>query len=219
MIHIIYPSDSTTEFLLEIHNEIIEKTGVECINLIRIEASEEAYLEGISLIKKISHNSIILFMGHGQNDLLFGGESLEFPKKPLIRKSDIRIFERKYIFSLSCYSNELFRSTFNFSNINNSIGFGSLPTEMTEVDNNKRLKELGINDSIVKRYKEILVEIVSLSFIRLVIRGISFFELSNYFSLLLNKKISEIILNDKTSCDSRILADLLFQMRSEMVFI
>ncbi len=219
MIHVIYPSDSTTEFLLQIHTEIINKTGVEHINLIRIEASAEAYLEGIALIEKISEDSIILFMGHGQNDLLFGGESIGFPRKPLIKKSDIRIFEKKYVFSLSCYSNELFRSTFNFSNIINSIGFGSLPTEMTEVDNNKRLKEQGINDRIIKRYKEILVELVSLSFIRLITKGITFFDMSNYFSLLLNKKISEIILIDKTNRDARILADLLFQMRSEMVFI
>lgn len=218
MIYIIYPRDSSTEFLLKIPSLIKEKHG-SAFTIINIEASDSSYAEGLDLISQIPDNSIILFIGHGQDDLLFGAQSSTFEKKKFIDKSEIKVFSKKYLFSLSCYSSAFLHSTYTFSNIKNSIGFGSLPTEMTEVENNKKLKQQGINEVIIANYKSILVELVSSSFCDMIEKKESFYELSNYFMLRLNKKISQVILDDTKNNDNRILADLLFQMKTEMIFI
>jgi hypothetical protein len=217
--YIVYPEDITTKFLLDIPNNLLTKVDKNSIEIIIIEASDESYAKGVEAIEKIPKDSIILFMGHGQYDLLYGAENLLFEKKPLIKRTDMRVFENKYLFSLSCYSNELLRSTFGYSKINNSLGFGTLPTEIKEVERNKKLMQQGVNENVIKIYKQILVGLVSDSFCSLIIKKLSFFEMSNFFLLLLNKKISQVILEDRKNNDARILADLLFQMRTEIVFI
>ena len=90
---------------------------------------------------------------------------------------------------------------------------------MIEVENNNKLKQQGINEAIITNYKNILVELVAASFCDMIERRLTFYELSNYFLLRLNKKISQVILDDIKNIDNRILANLLSQMKAEMVFI
>ena len=45
MIYLIYPSDETTEFLLEIPKRIAEKHGDKSIQVIKMLPSEESYKE------------------------------------------------------------------------------------------------------------------------------------------------------------------------------
>mgnify|MGYP000538845440 CR=1 FL=1 len=191
MIYIVYPYDSSTEFLLKIPSLIEERHG-SAFTMIKIEATDSSYASGLDSLSKVPDDSIVLFMGHGQSDLLYGAESSTFEKKKLIGKSEIKILSNKYFFSLSCNSNEFLHSTFNSSKIINSIGFGSLPTEMIEVENNNKLKQQGITESIIANYKNILVELVSTSFCDMIEKQQSFYELSNYFMLRLNKKISQV---------------------------
>jgi hypothetical protein len=219
VITIIYPKDNSTKFLLKIYSELLGKFGPDVIKILYVEATDASYAEGIQLIENASANSFMLFMGHGQDDLLYGAEDNAFKKKPFIKRTEFKVFKGKYLFSLSCYSNELLRTSLGNSGIINSIGFGSLPTEMTEVENNKRLKEKGVTESIIQRYKDILVELVTLSCSELVEKGLTFSQLSEYFLLLLNRKISDVILAHKTCPESKILADLLFQMKFEMVYL
>lgn len=219
MIYFIYPIDKTTEFLLQIPNRILEKSGRESGNIITIFPNDDSYNSCLDEIANLPDSSIVIFMGHGQDNILWGAESEIYKKKPLIVRNQVKIFSNKHLFCLSCNSNEFLRSTFNFSKIISSIGFGSLPTEITEVNNNRRLKELGINIEVIFNYKEILVELVTESFCDMLDKGLTFNDLSNNFSLRLNKKISEVILKDKKSVDMKILSDLLFQMKTEMIFI
>jgi hypothetical protein len=216
---IIYPKDYSTEFLLRIYSNLLEKFEPELVKILYIEANDNSYSEGVKHIESIDENSLLLFMGHGQDDLLYGAEEGSFKKKPFVKRTEFKVFKGKYLFSLSCYSNELLRTSLGNSGIINSIGFGSLPTEMTEVDNNKRLKEKGITKDIIQRYKDILVELVTLSYSELLEKKLTFSQLSEYYLLLLNRKISEVILDDKTCLESKILADLLFQMKAEMVYL
>ena len=101
MIYIVYPYDSTTKFLLEIPNILQQKHG-NVFTVINIEASDSSYAKGLELISKIPDDSLVLFMGHGQSDFLYGADSHEFEKKKFIGKSEIKIFSNKFLFSLSC---------------------------------------------------------------------------------------------------------------------
>lgn len=219
MIYIIYPSDDTTKFLLEIPKRIKNERGQESLNLIEVLPNEDSYSKKLLEIEAIPDNSVILFMGHGQEDKLWGAENEAFIKRPFITKVQSKVFSDKFVFLLSCNSNDFLKGTFRFSKIISSIGFGSLPTDMAEVKNSKRLKELGVNENIIEKYKVVLIELVSTVFSEMIEGNQNFSQLSTNFILRLNKKISEVILDDPTSKDNRILADLLFQMKSEMVYI
>lgn len=219
MIYIIYPSDETTEFLLEIPKRIAEKHGEKSIQLVEILPSEESYKAVFKLIEAIPSGSVVMFMGHGQEDKLWGAENKSFVRQSFVSKSQAKIFSEKFIFLLSCNSSNFIKGTFSFSKAISSIGFGSLPTEMSEVENSKRLKELGVNEVIINKYRNSMIDLVSDSFCDMIDNKLSFSQLGNIFVLRLNKKISQVILEDKKSEDIRILADLLFQMKSEMVFI
>lgn len=219
MIYFIYPSDETTKFLLEIPNKISARFGHQSVQNITVLPNDESYSNCLDEIAKIPSNSVVIFMGHGQEDKLWGAESDGFVKKPFILKNQAKVFSNKHLLCLSCNSNDYIKGTFSFSKIISSIGFGSLPTDMTEVENSKKLKELGINDNVINKYKEILVELVSESLCDMLEKTLTFAELSNILTLRLNKKISEVVLKDKHNADMKILSDLLFQMRTEMVFI
>lgn len=219
MVYFIYPTDDTTAFLLDIPKRIAAKVGSDKLEIITIFPNDSSYTEALEKITQLPKNSLVVFMGHGQADKLWGAESAAFEKKPFVSKSQAKVFSDKFLFCLSCNSNDFLRGTFGFSKIINSVGFGSLPTEMVEVQNSKKLKEMGVNEEVINQYKEILVELVSESFSRSIKDNSSFNELSSFFSLLLNRKISQVVLDDKKSQDKRVLSDLLFQMKSEMIFI
>lgn len=219
MIYIIYPIDETTEFLLEIPRRIVEKHGEKSIEVIKMLPSEESYKEVFQAIEKIPSGSVVIFMGHGQEDKLWGAENESFIKQSFVSKSQSKVFSEKFIFLLSCNSNDFIKGTFRFSKAISSIGFGNLPTEKSEIENSKRLKEQGVNEETINKFKESIIELVSDSFCHMIHNKLTFSQLGNSFLLRLNKKISQVILDDTKSKDNRILADLLFQMKSEIVFI
>lgn len=219
MLHFIYPTDESTNFLLEIPNTLSEKYGSELIKIITVLPSDQSYSASVSAINDLPDNSTVIFMGHGQDDRLWGAEDQTFSKKAFISKSQSKVFSNKHLLCLSCYSNEFLKGTFAFSKIISSIGFGSLPTEMGEVKNNKRLKELGITDPVIDRYKIVLIDIIVRSLSEMIEKNLSFAELSSFLKLILNKLISEVVLMDKSNAENRILSDLLFQMKTEMVYI
>lgn len=204
---------------MEIPERIEQKYGADIFELITVQTGEDSYSKAFSQIEALPQASVILFLGHGTGEKLYGAESNSFPKKSLINKSQAKVFSEKFIFLLSCNSNDFIKGTFSFSKAISSIGFGSLPTEMAEVENSKRLKEQGVNKETINKYKNSMIELVSDSFCDMIESKLSFSQLGNSFLLRLNKKISQVILEDTTSKDNRILADLLFQMKSEMIFI
>jgi hypothetical protein len=218
-VYFVYPQDETTTFLLEIPNRISDGVGKAKIKFINVIADDASYSSCLEEITSLPDESIVVFMGHGQADRLWGAESDSYEKKPLISKSQSKVFSGKYLFCLSCYSNEFLRGTFSFSRVINSVGFGGLPTEMTEVKNSKKLTEMGVNESVIKKYKGILVDLVTDSFLLSFQRKLNFGELSIMFMLLLNKRISTLILENKKNSDNRILSDLLFQMKMEIIYI
>ena len=218
-LNIIFPVDSSTQFLANIPTKLIESFGSERVIIKYIEASEKSYSDGVEFIKGSPDGSHFLFMGHGQDDKLFGGEADGFEKKSLISRSDMSVFKGKYLFSLSCYSCELLRTSLGHSGILNSIGFGSLPTEMAEIKNNKRFTSQGINEAIVEDFKLTITQIVSEAYLHYLKNELQFSDLSNYLMLLLNQMISEVILRDSMNVDNRILSDLLFQMKNEIIYL
>jgi len=210
IIHIIVSIDPSTEFLFK----VISSLGHLNINLIKIEPSDKSYKEGVENISKISKHSNIIFLGHGTSRILYGGESESFQKKELISIKTMNIFKNQNIFLLACDSALLLKSAFRFSQIKKSIGFGSLPTSIEEIENDKKLSKSGITDEIIEEYKKEIVDVVSSAFNYLYQNtNIDFIVLKDYIDLLLLKKINKTVLE----YNNPLLADLLHKMKKEMV--
>lgn len=209
MIKIIISIDDSTQFLYEIISNL-NKNGID-FKLYEIQPNEEYYLKCFEEVSHFDKDSIIIFLGHGQSNQLYGGEILNsFPKQPFIKLNQMNIFQEQYLFLLACDSADLIKSSFRQSKSKKSIGFGGLPTSLEEVEKDKKLSAEGISEQTIKDFKNEIVDTVSNA---LVLHHKDFNKLSDYLTLLLDQRINNAVLVKK----DRNLADLLFKMRYEMV--
>jgi len=212
MIHIVFAIDPTTAFLQEVI-DTLTRSEVE-MNVIKCLASEESYERTIAAIQEISEPNTIVFMGHGQGHQLYGGESETFKKRSLVKINEMNCFRGKNLLAIACDSADLLKSSIRLSGIVKAIGFKALPTDMSEVENSKRLKEQGITEKDIDAYRNTLVNTIASALVYYENGGgADFFLLYDYIKLLINKRINEAVLKEK----NRKLADLLFQMKVNMV--
>ena len=212
MINIIISIDPSTKFLFEIINNF--KSQNINLNVIEIEPSTDSYEKAKSTISAIPKSSIVIFLGHGQSNQLYGGESTTFEKKVIISSKEMKIFEGQNLFILACDSADLLKSSFRVSKTLKSIGFGGLPTEIKEIENDRKLSAEGITQEIINQFKIAITETVSEAFIYITKQDSNdFIILKDYLYLLINKRINKAILEE----DNRLLADLLYKMRNEIV--
>ncbi len=209
MIHIIISIDPSTQFLFEIIVKL-KQYGTNC-NVYEIHPNDESYSKTFDIISNLERNSRVLFLGHGQSNQLYGGESFEsFPKKAFIKLNEMSIFKDQHLFLLACDSADLIKSSFRHSKMSKSIGFGGLPTSMEEVEKDKKLCSEGISEQTIEDFKNEIVFTVSNA---ISLHYQDFNKLSDYLTLLLDQRINNAVLVKK----DRNLADLLFKMRYETV--
>lgn len=209
MIYIIISIDPSTQFLFEIINNL-KKSGLE-FKVLEIHPNEESYAKTLEEISSFEKKSKIIFLGHGQSNQLYGGESLNlFPKKAFVKLTEMNIFQEQNLFLLACDSASLIKSSFRQSRVIKSIGFGGLPTSLEEVEKDKKLSAEGISEQTIEDFKNEIVNTVSIA---LALHHKDFNRLSDYLTLLIDQRINNAILVKK----DRNLADLLLKMRYEMV--
>jgi hypothetical protein len=179
-------------------------------NLVQIHPNNESYAATLDSISKFKKKSLVLFLGHGQSDQLYGGESENFPKKSIVRATEMNIFQEQYLFLLACNSASLVERSFRMSNACKSLGFGALPTSIAEIESDRKLSGEGISEHSIEMFKEAIVQVVAEAIIR---SNSDLSRILDYLKLLIDKKISGVVITDK----DRNLADLLFRMRYEMV--
>ena len=209
MIQVIISIDPSTEFLFEIINKL--KSYHIDFNITELHPTNESYLEAYDKVTRFDKNSVILFLGHGTDEKLYGGENLPaFEKKEFIRLQQMNVFENQNLFALSCNSAGLIKKSHRLSKMAKSIGFGGLPTSKEEINNDKKLKEQGVSESTIEDFKREITDTVSIA---LTLYHNDFNKLFDYLTLLLDQRINNAVLKKK----DRNLADLLFKMRNEMV--
>jgi hypothetical protein len=209
MIQIFISIDPSTQFLFQIIDKL-KINGINC-NVFEIQPDDESYKKTFEIISNLERNSRVLFLGHGQSNQLYGGECLDkFPKKAFIKLNEMSIFKGQHIFILACDSADLIKKSFIQSRMLKSIGFGSLPTSMEEVEKDKKLSSEGISERTIEDFKDEIVYTISNA---ISIHYKDFNKLSDYLILLLDQRINYAVLVKK----DRNLADLLFKMRYEMV--
>jgi hypothetical protein len=209
VIQIIISIDPSTQFLFEIIDKL-RSYQIE-LNVTELHPTAESYSKSYEDVSKFEKNSVILFLGHGTDEKLYGGELLpDFKKKEFIKLTQMNVFANKNLFALSCNSAGLIKKSYKLAKFNKSIGFGGLPTSKDEIEDDKKLREQGVSESTIEDFKNEIVYTVSNA---ISLHYQDFNKLSDYLTLLLDKRINNAVLVKK----DRNLADLLFKMRYEMV--
>ncbi|QTE23808.1 hypothetical protein [Polaribacter cellanae] len=213
MITVIISIDPSTKFLFDIV-DCLKSNSID-FELIEIHPNTDSYKSCLDNIAKLPENSTILFLGHGQDDQIYGGELLDdFPKQPFVKRNEMGIFKNQNIFLLACDSASLIKSSFRIAKTNKAIGFGPLPTEIEEVESDKKLANEGITLDTIELFKQAINETVILSLLKFFKdESKDFIFLKDYLNLHLNKRINKAILEE----NNRNLADLLFNMKNDMV--
>lgn len=209
---IIFPTDKSTSFLKTIIKNLEDK-NIE-FDLLDVLPDQKAYDSVIEKLTIIDDDDLVIFLGHGSPDRIYGGESEGFEKKHLVKNSEMSIFKNKNLFLLACDSSSLLKSSFNIAKIKKSIGFGPLPTDLIELNSNK-FKALGATEETIEEFKIQIINIISSCLIHFLLEKknqMSMLDLKDYIVLLINKEINNSILTNK----NRPLADLLFFMKTDL---
>lgn len=215
---ILHPRDTTTDFLCEISNSITSKYK-ENVVLLRPEFTKESHLDCVQELKDAKKDQLIIFLGHGASNCLCGSTNGEFSYHDFILEEALNIFENQRVVLISCRSEEYLKKYHVGARIIASIGFGDLPTETEEIDTLQRISAIydQVNQKILDRFKSSLNEVISASIIDGIEKQMSFMELYNRIRLRINKKISEVLIVNK-SLENRKLATLLSVMKTEMKY-
>lgn len=213
MNHIIISIDPSTQFLFRIIESF--RAASVSFNLIEVHPNEDSYRETLEIISRIEDRSTIIFLGHGTDERLYGGEfPIDFPRRELIVKEQMKLFHNQFLFLLACNSSGLIKKSFRIAKTYKSIGFGALPTSKEEVQDDRKLAHQGITEETIELFKSAIVETVSVALVKYFKNSdMDFVGLSDFLQLLIDKRINNAILKEK----NRSLADLLYKMRDEMV--
>jgi hypothetical protein len=210
MITIIFPNDPSTAFLQPII-DILKNKNI-TINLLQVEPNKQSYLDTIEKLKSENTCQFFLFLGHGSENSLFGGESTEFDKQPFISLKDMVLFKDKTIFLLACDSNLLLKKTFRVAQIHKSLGFGPLPTEIAETNKNK-FKHLRVTTETIEKFKAKIVSVVAETLcLYLCQQNFNLNDIRDSLTNSINFEINQAILKN----NDRTLADLLYFMKDEI---
>lgn len=189
---IIYPHDSSTDFLQEIINKMAEFMEVV---VERLETTVEAHEKCIRIIQE-TDIKLIIFMGHGQSDKFLGANSnnisseyRKYREQGFINCNNLNIFKDKKIIALSCDSNQKIAKIAIESGAEAWLGFGYIPTDWSvEVEEVSHL-----NPKDVEGFNKILVKIISTAISYSIHHNFTFSQFEKLFKIVTNKEIKSII--------------------------
>jgi hypothetical protein len=226
----IYPTDKqeSTTFLNRINTYLCKKLGNQwhCYKTKYTDADHE------SCIKRAidSNAKLILFMGHGRTDCLFGScnkksqdfitetedaiRNPEFYKNEhFIHSENIVKFKDKIFFSFSCLSNRddpksLARNAIN-NGVKSFVGFGNIPTDY--------IKEKNIPLKAIAVYKGIISKVMKISLSTSIKNNYTVEEMISLIKVLTTKEIQKIILSSYKNRHKGIIIETLFLFKQEIM--
>lgn len=230
---IIHPNDKTTSFLDKIKNHLIEKFDdkVHHFNIYPNDKSHQSCLERISVHPE---NGIIIFLGHGRTDKLYGSKGDLFANSEFVSQEakdenpdayyyndnfiyegNIDVFARKKVFCLACNSNNKIASFAVDKGAKSFLGFGDIPTSISEFED----KEEKVTNDIVVSMKSELNYIIKISLAYSIYRNSSFESLLDILRFVTNQRISDILVNQKHFKERHVLADYLYYMKKSATIV
>lgn len=202
----LYPSDDSTLFLNKVYECICNCPNVIGLNNDTLEDDDffdklKAELESIDEV---------IFLGHGSSDTLYGTNL-----NPLIDKQSglVNYLKGKSNILFSCNSSRFIN---NF-NIEDSIGFGFIPTSIDDVRGGK-LKYIDIAKMTVLNVEYFKNAIVNIWLNTIKESGISdLVRFYNSFRYYTNCEIVNCLMSNNRQSDKRIISDVLYTLKQEMI--
>lgn len=172
-VYCIFPEDRTTFFLNRIVTYLKRELG-DKFHCFKVKLNDKSHNDCLSLLKE-KKGKLILFLGHGRSDMLYGacGDEAEnlfsnseaehdnpsfFKKTEFITIENCSVFSQNIVISLSCNSNVVKKSIGQASVRQGAlsfVGFGDIQTDYLSGDD-FTLREISI-------FKGILVSIIKKS--------------------------------------------------------
>jgi hypothetical protein len=191
--------------------------------------TDESHEQCAERIKEHPEEGIIIFLGHGRSDRLFGScgdrydtrdfvspeaidedpESYYFNGN-FIGKENINLFKNKKVFCLACRSNELAEFAID-GGAKTFIGFGDIPTSLAEFQE----KGVEANSTMVSTMKTEINRIVKVSLAYCIKRNSSFEDLMEMINYTTNQRIGDILTNYTWFKERHAVADHLYYFKKE----
>lgn len=200
----IYPAESNTEFLRPVFDYLCTKNDVCGIDR---SVTEDDYFDVLE--EQLTEAELVLFMGHGSSKVLFGENNNE-----LFSKYNIDLLKNKKLILFACRTSD-FSKTYN---LKNAVGFGFIPSSEEDVHNGTLhhldIEKLDFFDvkSLRASLCNILLNTVKESNL------LNLDEFVSCFAFNTNVEIVRYLTTKKeTSKNYRLLADILYYIRHEMI--
>lgn len=215
---ILFPKDSTTDFLEEVVVHLFQTVHSALFSLMRIEPSDESHQYSLEQIQNSVHDTI-LFLGHGTSDSLSGACEGKYRKEKFITTKDFGVFNGKRLILVSCDSCTLIRKGKAYG-FKEAIGFGDLPTDWNDIHSAREADinaYKGFTEQTIESFRNCLVEIVKYSIPDFLNNNLTLSEFYNLIFLRINKRIARhYIANRKINLP---LSDTLLRMKQETLYI
>jgi hypothetical protein len=199
----IYPKDSSTRSLNHIPH-VLKKNFSPIFHCFKVQPNDKSHEDCLKRVK-VGTEDLIIFLGHGQSNKLFGAkktntmtndDDLQYENDDFINKSNIEIFNGKNVFCLSCYSNVNLGKWAHDKGANSFIGFGNIPTDWDDYE--RYYQKIFLSKKDFYFYRNLITEIVLDALFIAINDKSSMSKLVNLIKILTNNKIIELREANKT---------------------
>ncbi len=229
---IIHPQDNTTTFLNRIKNHLIYSSIGQNVSHFNIHPYDESHQQCLRRVLDHSENGLIIFLGHGRSDRLYGAKGSlynhrefvsddaikETPdkyyhKENFIDESNVSVFKGKKVFCLACNSNDRIGKLAGDLGVSAFMGFGDIPTSIAEF----KLKGHDVSERFVAIMKAELNYVIKNALLYAIQKKLSFSELKSLIDFLCSQRIAEGIINAKGHKQRHLLGDFIYLLKKEIV--
>lgn len=230
---IVHPKDRTTSFLDKIKNHLI-KAFPDQIHHFNIYPNDKSHDSCLKRIAIHPENGIIIFLGHGRTDKLYGSKgdlfgNIDFVSPEaidenrdayyyndnFINEKNVGIFSGKKVFCLACNSNDKIAQFALDKGAKSFLGFGDIPTSIGEFEE----KEEAVTDDIVIKMKTELNYIIKTSLVLSIAKGHTFEGLLNLIQFIATQRLTDVLVTQKQFKERLLLADYLYFLKRDATII
>jgi len=230
---IVHPYDKSTSFLDRIKSHLQGEFSDD-LHYFSVKPNETSHNQCLSTIRDFSVNGLLLFMGHGKSNCLYGAKgdyygTLEnelvkseepdkyFYEDNFINEQNLSVFNEKKIIALSCNSNAQIgrKSVENGAKV--FLGFGDLPTSIEELKEQGEESKSGVSlGKIEQALKTEINDIIKKSIGIGIRKKYNFSELVDLIHFVTNQKISHYLVNQKKISERKLIANYLYTFKKEI---
>ncbi len=206
----IFPEDVSTDFLLPIYRQLENLSEFVGYRFNTLDSQKKNNL--YETLNQLEDNSLLIFLGHGASNRLYGSVDEKGTKQELFNKHNTDHIRNLDFFCIACRSNE-----FAHNHFQNYIGFGDITSDFSEIEAERNLGDShymnwATEEDLTVFQQEFTGAIVD------AIRLTNCKSLSSIYKMLklcFNKRIATLLVNKNIS-NYRHIADMLFDVTNDI---